>query len=179
MAQGMRQLQGRGGQELVLLGGQGADRAQLAPAGVGLAQGLHSSSVRPTQPNRAWPRALGSPHVRALPKHVREAIWEGGGCLQAGQPAARSRSNAATRSVPLCMSDGHSRTAPSCPHALMPSFPPPNHWLACTAGNAILPMLSSMVKPKMPRTWFIVTHLWPGRAGRAGRGGVELAQPVG
>lgn len=48
--------------------------------------------------------------------------------------------------------------------------------LACTAGKAILPMLSSMVKPKMPRTWFIVTHLRPGRAGRAGRGGVELAE---
>jgi hypothetical protein len=30
---------------------------------------------------------------------------------------------------------------------------------ACTAGKAILPMQSSCVKPKMPRTWFTVTAL--------------------
>ena len=30
---------------------------------------------------------------------------------------------------------------------------------ACTAGKAILPMQSSVVNPKMPRTWFIVTAL--------------------
>ena len=30
---------------------------------------------------------------------------------------------------------------------------------ACTAGKAILPMLLSIVNPKMPRTWFMVTAL--------------------
>jgi hypothetical protein len=30
---------------------------------------------------------------------------------------------------------------------------------ACTAGKAILPMLSSCVSPKIPRTVFIVTDL--------------------
>ena len=34
-----------------------------------------------------------------------------------------------------------------------------NEGAACTAGNAILPILLSMLNPKIPRTWFIVTAL--------------------
>lgn len=34
-----------------------------------------------------------------------------------------------------------------------------NEGAACTAGNAILPILLSMLNPKIPLTWFIVTAL--------------------
>jgi len=56
------------------------------------------------------------------------------------------------------------------------SFRSPKMWgkqpgklgAACTAGKAILPMLSSGVSPKMPRTWFMETHLgWVGGGGRS------------
>lgn len=105
-----------------------------------------------------------SPHVLALAKHVGEGVGEGWRCLRPevatcastlrvnGQQCAGSCDNRAGQ-VPM----GGLLQA-KCP--LLPIQPcPVLAARTCTAGKAILPMLSSGVNPKMPRTWFTVTHL--------------------
>ena len=116
----------------------------------------------------SWSMAQGMRHRTSLraPNMWGKVSGRKAGAACAGEPGQGRASSATTRRV---LGAGATPPGAGCSHThprhTHPGHPTPG--APAPRGNAILPMLSSVPNPKMPRTWFIVTHL---RAGGGGRG---------